>query len=98
MPSPIALAPLAWTALRLGAVAAAAIYASRASGARSPRVEHEDVLDGLPEGMTAHPQRSPEQQGVHGHGRLRRTIRLRRDGPGLEIDAAGVGRVRFRRV
>ena len=98
MPSPIALAPLAWTALRLGAVAAVALYASRAAGARTARAEHQQVLDDLPEGVAAHPERTAEDKALHGHGRLRRTFRLRPDGPGLEVDAAGVGRVRFRRV
>ena len=98
MPAPIALTPLAWTALRFGAMAAVALYASRAAGARESRADHAQVLDDLPEGLAAHPQRSEEEKAVHGHGRLRRTFRLRPNGPGLEVDAAGLGRVRFRRV
>lgn len=98
MPAPIALTPLAWTALRFGAMAAVALYASRAAGARETQSEHERVLDDLPEGLTTHPQRSETEKAVHGHGRLRRTFRLRPGGPGLEVDAAGLGRVRFRRV
>lgn len=98
MPGPIPLTPLAWTALRLGTMAAVALYAARAGGDKATRAEHARVLDDLPEGMVAHPDRSGDAQAMNGHGRVRRTFRLRRDGPGLEIDAAGLGRVRFRRV
>lgn len=94
---PAALAPLAWTALRFGAVAAVAIVASRA--ASQPKdAEHQAVLDGLPEGMGGHAHRAEDERGVHGHGRLRRVLRLKPGGPALEIDAAALGRVRLRRV
>jgi hypothetical protein len=49
MPAPIAFAPLAWTALRVGAVAAVALYAAR--GASQPKdIRREQVLDDLPDG------------------------------------------------
>ena len=35
---------------------------------------------------------------VIGAGRLKRTIRLGTTGPGVEIDATALGRIRFRRV
>lgn len=94
---PAALVPLAWTALRFGAVAAVAIVASRA--ASQPKdVEHQAVLDGLPEGLGGHAHRSGEERAVHGHGRMRRVLRLKPGGPAVEIDAAALGRVRLRRV
>jgi len=50
--------------------------------------------DETPEGLTA--RRDAEQ--VNATGRLRRVIRFGQDGPGIEIDATALGRVRFRRV
>ena len=94
MPAPIV--PIAWTALRLGAVAALAIYAAR--GRSQPKhAEHERVLDDLPEGLGTHPHRAEAETALHGQGRFRRVFRLRA-GPGFEIDAAALGRLRLRRV
>ena len=94
MPAPIV--PIAWTALRLGAVAALALYAAR--GRSQPKHgEHERVLDDLPEGLGTHPHRAEDETALHGQGRFRRTFRFPA-GPGIEVDAAGLGRLRFRRV
>lgn len=97
MPAPIALAPLAWTALRLGAVAAVALYAAR-SGLPLKDAHNEAALDGLPEGLRAEPHKSDTERGMHGSGRFRRVFRLGPSGPGVEIDAAALGRLRLRRV
>ncbi|MBP7242670.1 hypothetical protein [Amaricoccus sp.] len=97
MPAPIPLAPLAWTALRLGAVAAVAIYAGRARS-HPKDARREAVLDDLPDGVTAEPHRAEAERAMHGAGRFRRTFRLRRGGPGFEVDAAALGRFRLRRV
>ena len=40
----------------------------------------------------------PTGQAVHGHGRLRRVLRFGRRGPGVEVDLAALGRMRFRKV
>jgi hypothetical protein len=97
MPAPLALSPLAWTALRIGAVAALAYYAARAKS--EPKdVLRETVLDDLPEGVSAAPHRAEAEQGVHGAGRLKRTFRIGPNGPGVEVDAALLGRLRLRRV
>lgn len=97
MPAPLALSPLAWTALRLGAAAAVALYASR--GRSHPKqADHEYVLDDLPEGLSARPHRAEAESAMHGAGRVKRTFRLRPGGPGFEVDAAALGRLRFRRV
>lgn len=96
MPAPIPLAPLAWTALRLGAVAAMALYAAR--GRSQPKdALRERVLDDLPEGVTAEAHRAEAERAMHGAGRFRRTFRMP-GGPGFEIDAAALGRFRMRRV
>jgi hypothetical protein len=97
MPAPLALSPLAWTALRLGAVAAVAIYAAR-RGPQPKDAAHEAVLDDLPEGVAAAPHAAEAERAMHGSGRFRRTIRLGPGGPGFEIDAAALGRLRLRRV
>jgi hypothetical protein len=91
----IALAPLAWTAIRIGAVAAVALYASR-RGSEPKDVAHERVLDGLPDGVTGHAHRAEAERAVHGAARFRRVLRVR--GAALEFEAAGLGRVRLRRV
>lgn len=98
MPAPLALSPLAWTALRIGAVAAVAMYAARRSQSQPKNAEHSHVLDDLPEGFDAHPHQAEAERALHGAGRFRRTIRLGWGGPGVEIDAAALGRLRFRRV
>jgi hypothetical protein len=90
-----ALTPLAWTALRLGAVAAVALYASR--HASDPKdVSHERVLDGLPEGLSGHSHNAEAERAVHGGARFRRVFRLPKGA--IEVDASGLGRVRLRRV
>jgi hypothetical protein len=94
MPAPIV--PIAWTALRLGAVAALALYAAR--GRSMPKqADHERVLDDLPEGLGSHPHRAEDEAALHGQGRFRRVLRFP-SGPGIEIDAAALGRLRLRRV
>ncbi len=92
----IPIAPFAWSALRIGAMAAVAVYASRrVSQPKDPR--HESVLDDLPEGVSGHSHRAEAERGVHGAGRMRRTFRMP-GGPALEVEAAGLGRIRLRRV
>lgn len=88
------LAPIAGIALRYGAVALAAYAVTRSiePGRRDQRGE--DALDSLDEGLTF--RREPEQ--VNGTGRFHRVIRLGESGPGLEIDATALGRIRFRKV
>lgn len=98
MPAPIAIPPLAWTALRLGAMAAVAFYATRQRVSQPKDAEHEHVLDTLHEGVSAAPHAAEAERALHGSGRIRRVIRLGPGGPGIEIDAAALGRFRIRRV
>jgi hypothetical protein len=98
MPLPIAIPPIAWTALRLGAMAAFAVYAARARTSQPKDAEHEHVLDGLRDGLEAAPHAAEAERAYHGRGRFRRVIRLGTDGPGVEIDAAALARLRLRRV
>ena len=90
----ILLSPLALRLVQIGAVAAMALYASRRS---EPKVvDHERVLDELPEGLAVNGHRAEAERGLHAAGRFRRVLRIR--GAGLEIEAAGLGRLRLRRA
>ena len=90
-----ALTPLAWMALRVGAVAALALYASRR--ASEPKdADREEVLDALPPGLSGHSHTAEAERAVHGAARFRRVFRLPKGA--IEVDASGLGRVRLRRV
>lgn len=91
---PLPLAPIAATALRMGAFAVV-VYAIRSIREPLRRDQRaEDAMDELGEGVAF--RRDDEQ--VNGGARLKRTIRVGATGPGVEIDASALGRVRFRRV
>ncbi|UWP89058.1 hypothetical protein [Aliiroseovarius crassostreae] len=100
------LAPIAVVALRYGAVAVATYAVARSveRGRRDQRAE--DALDDVPEGLTLRrglgpergPERGPECDQVNATGRLRRVFRLGENGPGIEIDAVSLTRLRFRKV
>ena len=98
MPAPITLAPYAWTALRIGAMAAITLYAARARGTQPKDPAKDDMLDHVHEGVHAAPHRAEAERGLNGEGRFRRTVRLGPNGPAVEIDAAALGRIRVRRV
>lgn len=92
------ISPIAWMALRYGAVAAVTLIASRNRASAPKDAQHEAMLDDLPEGLRLKPHRAEAESGLHGDGRMRRVFRLSRSGPGIEIKAAGLGRLRMRRV
>ncbi|MGF6860138.1 hypothetical protein ABIE69_000696 [Rhodobacteraceae bacterium MBR-64] len=94
---PLPLAPLAGLALRYGAVALAAYALTRARSPGRTDQRAEDALDDLAEGVALH--RPADRPGQHSaQARFRRVIRLGADGPGVELDAAAIGRLRFRKV
>ena len=93
---PFALSPTTWKLLRLGAVAAMAVYASRQGHPKD--AGREQMLDDLPEGVGAHTHRAEAERGMHASGHFRRVLRLGPGGPAFEIDAAGLGRLRLRRA
>jgi hypothetical protein len=93
---PLPLAPLALTALRIGAVGlmVAALAARRT---RAPLdAAREAALDDLPEGGSL--SVDPGSRRMDAAGRWRRTVRLGADGPGVELEAAALGRLRIRRA
>ncbi|PQO22516.1 hypothetical protein C2I36_12515 [Rhodobacteraceae bacterium WD3A24] len=89
------LAPVAGIALRYGVVALAAYGVARRVGPARVDQRVEDAFDEVPEGIGA--SRAPDRGQVNAAGRMRRVIRLGRNGPGVEIDLAGLGRLRMRR-
>ncbi len=56
----------------------------------------EDRLDDVGEGLYGH--RDPNGQQINTSYRWKRTIRLGANGPGIEVDAAALGRLKFRKV
>ena len=88
------LAPIAGIALRYGAVALATYAVTRDMriGRRDQRAE--DALDDTPEGITI--RRDAKQ--ANGTARFRRVIRMGTNGPGVEVDATALGRIRLRRI
>jgi len=95
MPAP--LAPIAWTALRLGAVAATAYYIKQRSETAPKHVWRERAMDDAEDGVGFTTDRSEGERNAHGAARFRRTIRLG-NGPGIEIDLTALGRIRLRRA
>lgn len=93
---PLPLAPLATFAVKYGAVAIAGYALARQIQPARIDQRAEDALDELPEGLAMRSPRDREQ--VNATARARRVIRLGASGPGLEIDAAFLARLRFRRV
>ncbi|MEM8592720.1 MAG: hypothetical protein AAGF13_09370 [Pseudomonadota bacterium] len=88
------IAPIAGVALRYGAVAVATYAATRAIPKLRRDQPTEDTLDKVEEGIEA--RRDPEQ--LNATARFRRIIRLGKSGPGVEIDATALTRIRVRRL
>lgn len=57
---------------------------------------HEDVLDDLNEGLSAH--KDPSANQINSAYRWKRTVRLGANGPAVEIDASFLGRIRVNRT
>lgn len=99
MPAPIALAPLAWKAAQLSAIAAISYYAARRQRPHGPRdIWRETALNDLDEGLETEATRSDGEARVAAAGRLKRGIRLGANGPGIEIEFASLSRLRFTKI
>lgn len=92
----IPLAPIAATAARYGAVALIAYVATRRLERSQTHQKTEDALDRVPEGLAAN--RPKDRQQINASGRWRRIIRWGKTGPGLEMDATVLGRLKFRKI
>ena len=94
---PLPLAPLAGLVLRYGALALAAYAVSRRLPRGTIDQRAEDALDDLAEGVTLH--RPADRPGQHNaQARFQRVVRFGAKGPGLEIEASAIGRLRLRKV
>lgn len=93
---PVPLAPIAATAARYGAIALAGYVIARQMERGRVDQRAEDALDDLTEGVSA--QRAQDRDQWNLAGRFLRVVRLGENGPGVEIDASLLGRIRFRRV
>ena len=99
MPAPIALAPLAWKAAQLGAVAALSYYAARRQRAPGPRdLWRETALNEIDEGLETEASRSDGEARMAAAAKVRRGVRLGADGPGVEIEFASLARLKFRKI
>jgi hypothetical protein len=90
------LAPIAWTLVRYGTVAAVAYAATRRVQMSQTDQAVEETLDKVDEGLSAHKLRDAPQ--ANGAARWRRVIRIGSSGPGVEIDASVLGRIRIKRI
>jgi len=94
----ILLSPVALRAAQVGgALALAAWVASRKRAAEGPErldMASEDALDRIPEGADL--RADPANGRADAEGRWRRVFRL--GGRGVEIEAAALGRLRWRRI
>lgn len=91
---PLPLAALAGPVLTYGGAALAAWALVRATTPARRDQRAEDALDALDEGLAL--RSDPGQASAT--GRITRVLRLGGIGPGVEIDAAFLGRLRVRRV
>jgi hypothetical protein len=102
MPIPIAIAPIAWKAAQLGAVAALTYYATRRQRAPGPRdVWRESALDDLDIGLETEFSRETgeaREARAAAAGKWRRGWRIGAEGPGVEMEIAGLARIRLRRI
>jgi len=91
---PLPLAPIAGLAMRYGAVALAGYVVAR-NVQKAPRdMRGDDAMDDVAEGLSAR----KGANALHGTARLKRVVRLGANGPGLEIDATSLARIKFRKV
>ncbi|MDQ7079483.1 MAG: hypothetical protein Q9M41_02315 [Paracoccaceae bacterium] len=97
---PLPIAPLASIALRYGGVALASYAVARKIRQSATHQPTEDALDRVDDGLAAHRpcDRADGGAQVNASGRWRRIFRVGNNGPGIEIDATVIGRVRIRRV
>ena len=91
---PLPLVPTAAVAVRYAALGLAVYGALRARERARRDQRAEDAMDELGEGPAY--RRDPD--GLRGAWRFQRVIRAGQAGPGIEIDFAGLARLRLRRV
>ena len=95
---PLPLVPLASLAARYGlryGIVALTTWTIARSISHAPHDQRaEDALDDLPEGLSA----AKRDKQASGSARMKRTIRVGPNGPGVEIDISALGRLRVKGV
>lgn len=91
------LAPIAFAALRYGTVAAFAYYISRRNRGL-PTVQEEAAHEDVEEGLSLRHHKTSDATQTNADARLKRSLRLGTNGPGIEIDASALGRIRIKRI
>lgn len=91
------LAPIAMTAVRYGAVLAVTYYIANRNKSL-PKVSEEEAHEDVDEGLSVRHHRSQEGAQANADARFKRTLRFGQNGPGVEIDASALGRIRIKRL
>jgi len=93
------LAPIALFALRYGAVAAATYaVAKRAQKSDMKDLRSEHAHEEADEGINMRHHKDHNGRQMDANARIIRTIRLGPNGPGIEIDASALGRIKFKKA
>ena len=90
-------APIAVAAVKYGSVALAAYGIARRIERGRTDQAGEDALDRTPEGVTMHRPKDRTEQ-TNATFRWRRVVRLGRSGPVVEVDVAGLARIKIKKV
>lgn len=99
MPAPIAFAPIAWKFAQFGAVAALTYYATKRRRPPGPRdIWRETALDDVELGLETDFERREHDARAAAAGKWRRGWRIGAEGPGVEMEIAGLARVKLRRL
>lgn len=91
------LAPIAVTAVRYGTVLAVAYYVANRSKSL-PKVSEEAAHEDVDEGVSVRHHRSADGAQANADARIKRTVRLGSNGPGVELDLTALGRIRIKRI
>ncbi|MEM6438077.1 MAG: hypothetical protein AAF763_00050 [Pseudomonadota bacterium] len=99
MPLPVVAAPAALKVLGWSAAGAAVLFAAaRARGEQARPLHEEDAFDGVADGLRLDASRDAGRTRADVRAGLRRVVRPFPGGPGVEIEAKLLGRLRFSRV
>ena len=91
------LAPIAITAVRYGTILAVGYYIANRNKSL-PKVSEEAAHEDVDEGVSVRHHRGTDGAQANADARLKRTIRFGQNGPGVEIDASALGRIRIKRL
>lgn len=94
---PLPVAPIALTAVRYGAVLAVGYYLVNRNKSL-PKVSEEEAHENVDEGISVRHHRNQEGAQANADARVKRVLRFGANGPGVEIDASALGRIRIKRI